>query len=128
MAERYAAQRSRREGVRRRSLPRLSDATYTALAEPDDDEAAEALDDDDVAETPGGMSGAAPAARRSMQRPITARRPGALGRTGGLSAATTVTRVDYHYVVRDLKRIAITAVSMLVLLIVLNLILQNLIH
>jgi len=128
MAERYAAQRSRREGVRRRSLPRLSDATYTALAEHDGDEAAEPLGDDEIAQASAGASSATPVSRRPAPRPATARRAGALARAGGLSAATTVTRVDYHYVIRDLKRIAITAVGMLVLLIVLNLILQNLIH
>ena len=56
-----------------------------------------------------------------------------LNRASGLSsrrAAMTVPKstVDFTYVAQDLRRILITAVAMLILMIVLNIVLQSLLH
>ena len=124
MAERYASQRSSKP-IRRRTLPRLSD-TATALEERSAQEGAY----NDAGAGYGGAgtatytAGAAPRAASGAlpRRPATAgRRPGAI------AAMPTAIRVDYSYVRRDLRRIAITAVSMLILLIVLNIVVQHVI-
>ena len=88
----------------------------------------ETLDDDGLVDSSAGTTDSSAVISRRTPRPEAARRTATLGRVGGLTAAATGPRVDYHYVIRDLKRIAITAVAMLVLLIVLNLIIQSLIH
>jgi len=141
MAERYASQRSSKV-TRRRALPRLSDTDVI-----DDDgttsdvSGAEGLYDvHEVHTTRSRMGGAgttftagAVEAAPSMTvaaRPRTEtmpRRAGGSGRAvGGTGGA--IARVNYGYVQRDLRRIAITAVAMLILLIVLNVILQAVIH
>ena len=134
MAERYASQRSSKP-IRRRTLPRLSD-TATALEERS---AAESADDDaGMSAAYGGAgtatftAGAAPRATSGGLPRATngalPRRPATPGRrAGAISTIPTAIRVDYSYVRRDLRRIAITAVSMLILLIVLNIIVQHII-
>ncbi len=119
MADRYAAQRSSRE-TRRRSLPRLSD-TATALAD-------RAHDDEivDVGADAGAVAAEAAVPVRPAHRTVAPRRASALAHAAAATQAAT--RVDYHYVIRDLRRIAVTAVVMLVLLIVLNIAVENLIH
>lgn len=129
MAERYAAQRSSKP-LRRRTLPRLSDATGpgTAVVErgPEDDPY---INDDEGADiapsttTATFTAGATPRPQSTLPRRATP-----TGRRGGGVALASTPRVDYSYVKRDLRRIAITAVTMLVLLIVLNVILQSFIH
>jgi hypothetical protein len=130
MADRYAAQRSRRE-VRRRSLPRLSDEAPVALQERESDETD---DSDDLeyqaadASAPRTREPAVTVARR-LPRTDGARRlaPATRG-ASGLTPTSGLIKVDYSYVKRDLRRIAFTAVTMLILLIVLNVIVQNLVH
>jgi hypothetical protein len=123
MAERYATQRSRKES-RRRSLPRLSDVALTAVQEREPDGAPEEAGGVVVAEPPS------PAATPERRVPgqATSRRALPVGRRGLVVPAPAVTHVDYSYVKRDLRRIALTAVVMLALLVVLNVILQQLIH
>lgn len=130
MAERYAAQRSRKDS-RRRSLPRLSDVGTTALQDRDvdtpDDTAGEDHEDGSTAPrratyTAGATTAGTPARGALPRRAVPA------GRAGRLPPESAIARVDYGYVRRDLRRIAITAVSMLILLIVLNLVLQAAIH
>ncbi|HZS91005.1 MAG TPA: hypothetical protein VFE42_26370 [Chloroflexota bacterium] len=121
MAERYAAQRSR-GGSRRRSLPRLSDTaprlSDTALLE-QEPEVAEESDEDDEEAAPAAVAAARrPAARRTASHHVAEM----------TAAAAALSRVDYHYVIKDLRRIAITAVAMLILLVVLNIAVQALIH
>lgn len=133
MAERYASQRSSKP-IRRRTLPRLSD-TATALEERSAE--ADAYDDGDAAGSYGGAgtatftAGATPRVAGSTSRAASSalpRRPASSARRpGALAAMPTAIRVDYSYVRRDLRRIAITAVSMLILLIVLNIIVQHII-
>jgi hypothetical protein len=67
--------------------------------------------------------------RRARQRARTAAQPVRIAQpTATLASAQTSKEVDfseeYHYVIEDLKRIAITAVALLVLLIVLALLLS----
>lgn len=124
MAERYAAQRSRRE-VRRRSLPRLSDEATTALQDREVDEVDDTADDS-LLDAEGVPREPTVTVARRPQRTDAVRRVAPTSR-GGLTT-TAVPQVDYGYVIRDLRRIAVTAVVMLALLIVLNLIVQNLIH
>jgi hypothetical protein len=125
MAERYATQRSRKES-RRRSLPRLSDVVPTAVQERESDDAPEEAGGVVVAEPPRP----AEAVERRVPGQATApsRRALPVGRRGLVVPAPAVTHVDYSYVKRDLRRIALTAVVMLVLLVVLNIVLQQLIH
>lgn len=119
MAERYATQRSSKEH-RRRSLPRLSDSA-TALHEREFDE--EELDSAaDGAVVTEGVHERAHAPVRRMPRSSMPR-----GGSSARGAESAIARVDYGYVRRDLRRIAITGVAMLVLLIVLNVILQSII-
>lgn len=120
MAERYATQRSK--PVRRRSLPRLSDPATTALAEHD-----EAQDDGHEPDATATFTAGA-AARAGTASRSTSTMPRRAGATRQDRAPAGIARVSYDYVKRDLRRIAITAISMLVLLIVLNIILENLIH
>lgn len=122
MADRYAAQRSRKEN-RRRALPRLSDPVPAVLEEHDSDESPVAPDSDGEAEAEGAPAATATLTRRPTVATIP-RRPTPINRRNVVAPAPTVTRVDYHYVVSDLKRIAMTAVVMLVLLIVLNIALR----
>jgi hypothetical protein len=56
------------------------------------------------------------------------RRAAPVNRAGRIPSESAIARVDYGYVRRDLRRIAITAVAMLILLIVLNVVLQAVIH
>ncbi len=118
MAERYAAQRSR-GGSRRRSLPRLSDTaprlSDTALLEQEPEVAEESDEDDEEAAVAAARR---PAARRTASHHVAEM----------TAAAAALSRVDYHYVIKDLRRIAITAVAMLILLVVLNIAVQALIH
>lgn len=116
MAERYAAQRSNKE-TRRRSLPRLSDSA-TAVHEREFP-----ADEADLAAPTAVIESVHERAHPPVHR---AQRPSmprgmAQPRAG---SAPTVTHVDYSYVKRDLRRIAVIGISMLVLLIVLNVILQ----
>jgi hypothetical protein len=117
MAERYAAQRSR-GGSRRRSLPRLSD---TALLEQDLEGGEESDEDDEEATVPAG-------AVATARRPVAPRRTASHHVAEMTAAAAALTRVDYHYVIKDLRRIAITAVAMLILLVVLNIAVEALVH
>ena len=126
MAERYATQRSRRES-RRRSLPRLSDVVPTAVQDRELDDVRAGPED------AGGVVSAVSqsptdALERRLPRQTTARRSLPVGRRGLVVPAPTVTHVDYSYVKQDLRRIAITAVVMLALLVVLNIALQQIIH
>ena len=127
MAERYAAQRSSKP-LRRRTLPRLSDAAGpgTAVVErgPEDDPY---IDDEGVDSSPTTTTTFTAGAATRPQGTLPRRATPAGRRVGGV-ALTSTPRVDYSYVKRDLRRIAITAVTMLVLLIVLNVILQSFIH
>jgi len=138
MADRYASQRSSKV-TRRRALPRLSD---TDVIDGDDTtmnmSGAEGLYDvHEVHTTRSRMSGtgttftaeaatttAPPARPRSGAMP---RRAAGSIRAGGVSGGA-MARVNYSYVQRDLRRIALTAVAMLILLIVLNVILQAVFH
>ena len=130
MAERYAAQRSRKDS-RRRALPRLSDAGTTAVQDRDfgtlDETVGEDREDGSAAPLratfTAGAGAAGTAARGALPR-----RAAPVGRAGRIPSESAITRVDYGYVRRDLRRIAITAVAMLILLIVLNLVLQAAIH
>jgi len=135
MAERYAAQRSRRD-VRRRSLPRLSDVAPVALEERENDEIDDTFDNDEEPTEGAPASSIASASREPAvtvarrlprtdgTRSITQQGRGALGS----AQASSITRVDYSYVKSDLRRIAMTAAVMLVLLILLNVVVQNLVH
>jgi hypothetical protein len=128
MAERYAAQRSRKD-PRRRSLPRLSDVGTTAVQDRDFGTLDETVGDDreDGSAAPlratftAGAGGTA--ARGALPR-----RAAPVNRAGRIPSESAIARVDYGYVRRDLRRIAITAVAMLILLIVLNVVLQAVIH
>ena len=131
MAERYASQRSSKV-TRRRALPRLSD---TDVIDGDDTTGTEGLYDVHEAHTARNrMSGtnttftaeATPASARPRTGAMPRRAAGS-SRAGGVSGSA-IARVNYSYVQRDLRRIAITAVAMLILLIVLNVILQAVIH
>lgn len=128
MAERYAAQRSRKDS-HRRSLPRLSDPGTTALQ--DRDLGASGASYETVGEDRDGrpqpVSRATYTAGASSQG-VLPRRAAPATRTGRIPAESAIARVDYGYVRRDLRRIAITAVAMLILLIVLNLALQAIVH
>jgi hypothetical protein len=79
-------------------------------------------------EAGGGASEESPsptdALERRLPRQATARRALPGGRRGLVVPAPRVTHVDYSYVKQDLRRIAITAVVMLALLVVLNIGLQ----
>jgi len=158
MAERYASQRSGNKSARRRALPRVGESfnerddddrydTYedelpTATSRTVSRTATATLPRHEVA---GGAT--------TVIRPRTdAEREATIGttavgsevrgtRVGGTAAmprrATTGARLvpapmpirtNYGYVRRDLRRIAITAVAMFILLIVLNLIVRAIIH
>ena len=123
MAERYATQRSRRE-TRRRSLPRLSDVVPTAVQDREFDDAPEDADGvvSEVSTSPAGTL------ERRLPRQATSQRALPVRRRGLVVPTSTVTHVDYGYVKQDLRRIAITAVVMLALLVVLNIALQHIIH
>jgi hypothetical protein len=114
MAERYAAQRSR-GGTRRRSLPRLSD---TALLDQEPEVGADG-DDDEEESSPSAVA---------VERRPAARRTAANHAAELTAAAAALSRVDYHYVIKDLRRIAVTAVAMLILLVVLNFAVEALVH
>lgn len=96
------------------------------LAERDDE-------DSDDADQQSFMGAARPArdpavtVARRVPRPDSARRLSPLSR-GGITGAPIAMHVDYSYVIRDLRRIAVTAVVMLVLLIALNLIVQSVVR
>lgn len=135
MAERYAAQRSTKN-THRRALPRLSDTESVATLEPDTAEA-EQLDTSNLYDVheihttrPSALAvdgvGAAGTATAARPRAAIPRRSGAAGNRAERMAAS-IPHVSYAYVVRDLRRIAITAVAMFVLLIVLNVVLQSVI-
>lgn len=130
MAERYAAQRSRKD-PRRRSLPRLSDAGTTAVQDHDfgtlDDAAGDGREDGSTAPLRATFTAGAGAAATTTRGALP-RRAVPAGRAGRIPSESAIARVDYSYVRRDLRRIAITAVAMLILLIVLNLVLQAAIH
>ena len=115
MAERYAAQRSR-GGTRRRSLPRLSD---TALL----DQEPEVGEDGDVDDEEESSASAVAVVRRPAARRTASNHAAEL-----TAAAAALSRVDYHYVIKDLRRIAVTAVAMLILLVVLNFAVEALVH
>ena len=126
MAERYATQRSHKES-RRRSLPRLSDVVPTVVQDGAFDDAPAGPKDaeggiSDVSISPAG------ALERRLPRQATSQRALPVRRRGLVVPAPTVTHVDYSYVKQDLRRIAITALVMLALLVVLNIALQHLIH
>ena|SRR4051812_47240713 len=126
MAERYATQRSHKES-RRRSLPRLSDVVPTAVQEREFDDAPEGPEDaggvvSEVSHSPTDTL------ERRLPRRATAQRALPVRRRGLVVPTATVTHVDYSYVKQDLRRIAITAVGMVALLVVLNIALQQLIH
>lgn len=125
MAERYAAQRSRKDS-RRRSLPRLSDEGTIALQDRDDADGAEA----GVLRAPGRATFTAGAASTGgvSGQSVLPRRAVPAGRPGRIPSESAIARVDYGYVKRDLRRIAVTAVVMLILLIVLNVLLQAVVH
>ena len=126
MAERYATQRSRKES-RRRSLPRLSDVVPTAVQDRELDDVRAGPE-----ESGGGGSELSPGPTGMLEprvpRQATPRRALPVGRRGLVVPAPRVTHVDYSYVKQDLRRIAITAVVMLALLVVLNIALQQVIH
>ncbi len=137
MAERYASQRSSKNG-RRRALPRVGDMS----AFDDDEMGGVALRERDAeVGLEGGEGGRIPTAVSTLPRTGT----GTMGtktvvrpRTSGSSmprraagtgrVVTEAIKVDYGYVTRDLRRIATTAVGLFVLLIVLNVVLQAVIH
>ena len=126
MAERYATQRSHKES-RRRSLPRLSDVVPTAVQEREFDDAPEGPEDaggvvSEVSHSPTDTL------ERRLPRRATSQRALPVRRRGLVVPTATVTHVDYSYVKQDLRRIAITAVVMVALLVVLNIALQHLIH
>ena len=123
MAERYATQRSRKE-PRRRSLPRLSDVVPTAVQDHEFDDAPRDADGvgAEVSTSPAGTL------ERGLPRQATSQRALPVRRRGLVVPTPRVTHVDYSYVKQDLRRIAITAVVMLALLIVLNIALQHIIH
>ena len=123
MAERYATQRSRKE-PRRRSLPRLSNAVPTAVQDREFDDAPEEADGV-VSEVSPSVAGAL---ERRLPRQAVSQRALPVRRRGSVVPASTVTHVDYSYVKQDLRRIAITAVVMLALLVVLNIALQHIIR
>jgi len=139
MAERYAAQRSTKT-ARRRALPRLSDAVETldhnAIARDNDSDGL--YDVHEVHTTRRATAGATTftAGATATAAPVTPAPAGArttMPRRTGMSrgaavAAPAIGRVNYAYVRRDLQRIAVTAVGLLVLLIVLNVILQAMIR
>ena len=125
MAERYAAQRSRKDS-RRRSLPRLSDVGTTALQ--DHDDTADAADLHAPTHATFTAGAAYASTGRVTGQGVLPRRAVPTARPGRIPSESAITRVDYRYVKRDLRRIAITAVAMLILLIVLNVILQAVIH
>jgi len=142
MADRYAAQRSNRT-VRRRTLPRLSDGE---TAPRDRADSGVSVDDGmpmgrgtrvgtETVETFAPGAGASRARSASLPRmspgatsDLRARAATGMRAGRGGLAASAVARVDYGYVRRDLRRIAITAVGMLALLIVLNILLQSVVH
>ncbi len=158
MAERYASQRSGNKSARRRALPRVGesfnerddDDRYDTY----EDEPAAAATRRTVSRTAtatlprhevvGGTTTVI-RPRTDVERETTMAPPRAGGatvatRAGGTAAmprratgarvapAPTAIRTDYGYVRRDLRRIAITAVAMFILLIVLNLIVRAIIH
>lgn len=133
MAERYATQRSTKTG-RRRALPRLSDATGTLDSDAARRDGSGELYDVHEAHLSRNAgagattftAGSAALATESRPRGAMPRRVG--GVSGGAGVATATSRVNYAYVRRDLRNIATIAVGMLVLLIVLNVILQAVIH
>ena len=141
MADRYASQRSSKAG-RRRALPRLSDGVSTSdrAARPRGGDPTDLYDVHEVhlsrhtEEGAGattftaGAAPAAPAARGAMPRRAVVTRGGGGVTRGGAAVASATSGVNYAYVRRDLQRIALTAVAMLVLLIVLNVILQAIVH
>ncbi len=114
MAERYAAQRSR-GGSRRRSLPRLSD---TALLDQEPEVGEDGDEDDEGAPASAVATTRRPAVRRTASHHVAEM----------TATAAALSRVDYHYVIKDLRRIAVTAVAMLILLVVLNIAVEALIH
>ena len=137
MAERYASQRSNKT-ARRRALPRLSDAAALSNAGAASSAAPDLYDVHEVhlsrtaeAGATTFTAGTAPAASPAPSprgRAMPRRAGGASGGAGTLVAAGVGGRVNYAYVRRDLRNIATIAVGMLVLLVVLNLILQAIIH
>ena len=142
MADRYAAQRSNRN-MRRRTLPRLSDGETAPQDRADSggpvgDEMTRVRGTRAGTETeetfaPGGGASRARSASLPRMSPgatsdLRARAATGMRAGRGGIAASAVSRVDYGYVRRDLRRIAITAVGMLALLIVLNILLQSVVH
>jgi hypothetical protein len=141
MAERYASQRSSKV-TRRRALPRLSDAD---VIDGDDTtrgmSGAEGLYDvHEVHATRSRMGGAGTTFTTGMAETAPATTASARPRAGAIPrrapgsargagvAGGAIALVNYGYVRRDLRRIAITAVAMLILLIVLNVVLQAVFH
>jgi hypothetical protein len=126
MAERYATQRSHKES-RRRSLPRLSDMVPTAVQEREFDDVPEGPED-----TGGVVSAVSPGPTDTRERRLphraTSQRALPVRRRGLVVPTATVTHVDYSYVKQDLRRIALTAVVMVALLVVLNIGLQHFIQ
>jgi len=143
MAERYASQRSSKAG-RRRALPRLSDGVSTPDREgaPRGGAATDLYDvhevrlsrhagagDGATTFTAGAVAAAATAPiAASSTRGAMPRRVGVTRGGAPTASASATSVVNYAYVRRDLRRIAVTAVAMLVLLIVLNVILQAIVH
>lgn len=124
MAERYASQRGS-TSARRRALPRTGAVAEAARDYSGDDR----YDDSHLGRastTRGSMATVAPVV--STTRP----RQTAIPRRAGASPAgrlrVEAIKVDYGYVRRDLRRTAIVAVGLFALLIVLNLVLQSIIH
>jgi hypothetical protein len=88
---------------------------------------------DDAPKDAGGVVSEAPTSpagtlERRLPRQATSQRALPVRRRGLVVPTPTVTHVDYSYVKQDLRRIAITAVVMLALLVVLNMALQHIIH
>jgi len=126
MAERYASQRGS-TASRRRTLPRTGTLAEAARDYSGDDR----YDDSHLgraSKTSGGVAMASSVTAASSARPrqtAIPRRAG-VGMPGRLRVEPI--KVDYGYVRRDLRRTAIVAVGLFVLLIVLNLVLQAAIH
>lgn len=113
MAQRYAASQPRK-ATRRRTLPRVSEGDGEAGG-PENLAANRAGEAVFTAEGPERAGGGIP--RRAAVRGAGAARSSA-------PSSASIPRVDYAYVRRDLRRIALTGAAMFILLIVLNLVLQ----
>ncbi len=125
MAERYASQRGS-TASRRRALPRTGTLAAAARDYSGDDR----YDDSHLGRAPKTSGGVA-MAQAPMAAPVRPRQT-AIPRRAGVGAPGRLRvepiTVDYGYVRRDLRRTAIVAVGLFVLLIVLNLVLQAIIH